>query len=205
MFGAGGAHAAERCLKDANPASETCSVGVVIGNVQTARQRCENWCWAACIEAIFSLHGHKVNQEEAVRKVFGAEVCLRATAQEVIAGIEGLWTDKAGSSFRASAYALPDTMLSQGAKPQSGIKFLYNKGDEEIIAELSQGNPLIVGALGHATVLTAVKYQKLMGQPICLTEITVRDPYPGNPNRRLLTADEFADSFFVTKVAVHRA
>jgi hypothetical protein len=192
-------------MKDANPVSETCSVGVVIGNVQTARQRCENWCWAACIEAIFSLHGYKVYQEDVVKKVFGAEVCSRATVAEIIAGIDGVWSNRAGSSFRASAYALPDTMLSQGAKPQSGIKFLYNKGDEEIIAELSQGNPLVVGALGHATVLTAIKYQKLMGQPICLTEITVRDPWPGNPNRRLLTADEFADSFFVAKVEVHGA
>jgi hypothetical protein len=98
-------------------------------------------------------------------------------------------------------------LLSQGTKPAkpADLKFLYNKGDREIIAELNQGNPLIVGALGHATVLTAIKYERFMGYPLWLTEITVRDPWPDNPNRRLLTADEFADSFFVAKVVVQAA
>jgi Papain-like cysteine protease AvrRpt2 len=207
MFRAGGAHAAEQCLKDDNGTGETCSAGVVIGNVQTARQRCENWCWAACIETIFSLRGYKVNQEDVVKKVFRTEVCSRATVPQIIEGIGGVWSNKAGSSFRASAYALPDTLLSQGTKPAkpSDLKFLYNTGDREVIAELNQGNPLIVGALGHATVLTAIKYRRFMGQPLWLTEITVRDPWPDNPNRRLLTADEFAGSFFVAKVVVQAA
>ena len=185
---------------------ETCTAGVVIGNVQTARQRCENWCWAACIETIFSLHGYTVSQERVVKKVFGDKIpCVRAEAPEIIVGIGGMWSDEFGSRFNASAYRLPDTLLSRANKPApSNIKFLH-EGDRKVIAELNQGNPLIVGALGHATVLTAIKYTRFMGYPLWLTEITVRDPWPDNPNRRLLNADEIAKSFFVAKVVVQAA
>jgi hypothetical protein len=207
MFQVGGAHAEEQCLKHGNN-GETCSAGIVIGDVQTARQRCKDWCWAACIETIFSLHGYKVPQEDVVKKVFGNEDCLAANLPEIIEGIGGVWSNK---GFSAAAYELPDTLLSQHTKKPapSYIKFL-NAGDREVIAELNQGNPLIVGtrgqgALGHAMVLSAIKYERYMGYPLWLTEFTVRDPWPGSPNRRLLTADEFAGSFFVVKVVVQAA
>jgi hypothetical protein len=72
-------------------------------------------------------------------------------------------------------------------------------------AELQQGDPLIVGALGHATVLTAIKYSRYRSNRRIsfLSEITVRDPWPNSPNRRNLTANEIVASFFVAKVTVH--
>jgi hypothetical protein len=92
--------------------AETFSAGVVIANGQTTRQRCDQWCWAACIETVFSSHGYKVNQEEVVKKVFDSEVCSPASAAQVIAAVGGVWSNKAGSSFRAVAHALPDVYLA---------------------------------------------------------------------------------------------
>jgi hypothetical protein len=201
----GSVEGAEVCSKHGNN-GETCSAGVVIGNMETARQRCGMWCWAACIETVFALHGYKVEQEDVVKKIFGTADCSPGTTEQIIAGIGGVWSNKAGSSFRASAYSLPDTILSAGT-PKPSDKILGNSGDREVIAELSQGNPLIIGSRGqgpvaHATVLTAVKYEKYFGTPIWINEIIIRDPWPGSPNRRVLTASEYAGTFSIIKVSV---
>ena len=72
------------------------------------------------------------------------------------------------------------------------------------LAELDKGYPLIIGALGHATVLTAANYIKWRDGFMRLTELTVRDPWPDNPNRRTLTANEVQGAFFVARVWIER-
>jgi hypothetical protein len=37
-----------------------------------------------------------------------------------------------------------------------------------------------------------------------LTELTVRDPWPDNPNRRTLTTNEVQGAFFVARVWVEK-
>jgi hypothetical protein len=64
-------------------------------------------------------------------------------------------------------------------------QFGFGRPDAIAIAaqELARNNPLILGAMGHATVMTAMTYSG-NGQFIQINEVIIRDPWPGNPNRR---------------------
>ena len=55
--------------------------------------------------------------------------------------------------------------------------------------------------MGHATLLTAMTYSG-NGFLVQLDQLIVRDPWPGNPNRRILTAQEAMNTNFLAKVAV---
>ena len=71
----------------------------------------------------------------------------------------------------------------------------------EAARELADDNPLIVGATGHAMVLTAMTYARDVagnGQPLSLT---VRDPWPGR-GRRQLSPQEWAGTSFLAKVII---
>ncbi len=169
-----------------------CTVGLRIGEIETVRQRCEYWCWAACIQAVFALHGRDVAQEEIVRRVYGAEVCTTADAGAILYAIQGDWIDAYGRPFRAYAQALPDltTRLMVGA------------GAGDILNELYGNNPLINGAVGHATVLTAATYAEDRWGNQQIVEFVVRDPWPSSPNRRVLQVQELYGASFLAKVVV---
>jgi hypothetical protein len=84
---------------------------------------------------------------------------------------------------------------------------LFGSDDLKVmIGELANNNPLIVGRLGaptgHAMVLTAVTYLQSSNGNIALTELVVRDPWPDNPNRRSLRAEEVRAIFPVFKVSI---
>ena len=64
-----------------------CSVGVTIG-LNTARQRCPEWCWAACVEVIFAFNDHKVSQQRIVEKVFGRQACAPAVGPQIVSAIK---------------------------------------------------------------------------------------------------------------------
>lgn len=171
---------------------QQCTAGVEIGPIRTAQQECQNWCWAACIEAIFSVHGYSVSQQTIVNRLFGSPQCSTATGPQIINTITGQWQSEDGEDFYAQAAPLLD--LSFGiSNPQASAM---------VAQELAAGNPLINGAMGHATVLTAMTYLRDVysrGQP---TQIVVRDPWPFSQNRRVLTAQEAAGTFFIAKVSV---
>lgn len=211
----GQASAATRCTSADAQGAPVCETGLVIGNVPTVRQRCPQWCWAACIQAVFSLQGREMAQEAAVRKIFGKEVCAPANTAQIIQAVRGDWIDQYGFRFRASAEQLPDAALSvRTSKPRlesaaeaavdMTTAMFFNDGARRIVAELDRGNPLIVGALGHATVLTAVRYSRLRDGHVALSELTVRDPWPDNPNRRTLSVSEVQGAFFVARVWIEK-
>lgn len=172
------------------PPFRRCSVGLDI-NVDTARQQRQNWCWAACVEAIFKFHGYSVSQKAIVDKVFGADVDLPAIGPQIISAVDGQWTDDNGASFDASATVLWDTQFNFG-RPDAVL---------EAARQLENDRPLIIGALGHATVLTAMTYSG-NGFNTQLEQLVVRDPWPGRPNRRLLTAQEALATQFLARIDV---
>ena len=100
-----------------------CTVGLRIGEIETVRQQCPYWCWAACIQAVFALHGHAVAQEAIVARLFGDLICAPADAWAILAAIEGDWTDSQGRRFQAWGEALPDltTRLFMGAGAQDMV------------------------------------------------------------------------------------
>lgn len=172
----------------------TCQVGVNIGPVPTAQQECQNWCWAACIEAVFALHGHWIDQQVLVEKVYGSpNACRTATGNQIANAITGDWVDGRGSHFRARAEVLAD--LSMGYAQPNALAKIWD--------ELARGKPLINGAREHATVLTAMTYLQDTAGRTQLTNLTVRDPWPYSPNRRDLTPNEVYGTFFVCKVDVY--
>ncbi len=169
-----------------------CTVGLRIGEIETVRQQCEYWCWAACIQAVFALHGHEVAQEDIVTRVYGQAICTTADAWSVMNAIQGEWIDSRGRRFQAYGEALPDLTTR-----------LYNGGDaRDILNELYANNPLINGAVGHATVLTAATYAEDRWGRQQLVELVVRDPWPTSPNRRALQMQELYGSSFLAKVVV---
>lgn len=171
---------------------QQCRAGVQIGRIRTAGQRCPNWCWAACIETVFFLNGYSVDQESIVRRLYPSLACSTATGFEIANVTSGSWTDRNGRRFRARVNPLLDLSLGMAN---------WNAA-AQVASELAAGRPVINGALGHATVLTAMTYvrdQYGSGMP---REIIVRDPWPGRRNRRVLTAQEAQATFFIAAVHV---
>ncbi len=171
---------------------QQCTAGLEIGQTTTARQRCPEWCWAACIETIFALHGKSVPQEAIVDKIFGGPACSAAVGPQIIGAIDGIWTETNGRQFSARAVPLLDM--------QFGI--WTPNAAAAVAIELANNNPLINGALGHATVLTAMTYLRDIygrGMPM---QIVVRDPWPESPNRRMLTVQEVAGTNFLAAIRV---
>lgn len=165
-------------------------MGVTVG-LNTASQRCSEWCWAACIEAIFSFHGHDVSQERIAQKLFGTPACAAAIGPQIVSAINGDWTDNSGEAFQATAEVLWDT------------QFGFGNPSAVVIAaqELEANNPLILGAMGHATVMTAMTYSG-NGYAVQINQVIVRDPWPGNPNRRALSQQEALLTQFLARVRV---
>ena len=191
---AGKAHADGYCSPFDYRGVRTCQVGVNIGPVPTAQQECQNWCWAACIEAVFSLHGHRIDQRVLVEKVYGSpNACRTATGYQIANAITGDWIDGHGRPFRARAEVLTD--LSMGYAQPNALARIWD--------ELARGKPLINGAVGHATVLTAMTYLQDTSGRTQLTNLTVRDPWPYSPNRRDLMLNEVYGTFFVCKIDVY--
>lgn len=209
------AHSATRCTAADARGNQQCVSGLEIGKMETVRQRCRDWCWAACIQAVFSLQGRETAQEWAVEKIFGSSKCRvdgdGATAPQIIRAINGEWIDQYGFKFQAGAEMLPDAALVVSTSvPGPGgsqatdmaTQLFFNDGAKQLVTELDRGRPLIIGAVGHATVLTAASYVKDRSGHIRLTELTVRDPWADNANRRTLTTEEVRGAFFVARVWV---
>ncbi len=168
-----------------------CTVGLAVP-LETARQEGTEWCWAACVSAVFQFHGRTVAQARIVERLFGAAVNAGASGHQVADTIRGRWQEDNGRAFDAGAEVLWDTQNSFG-RPDSAA---------QAANELAAGNPLIVGALGHATVLTAMSYYVDISGRYQVAALTIRDPWPGRPNRRSLSPEEALATNFLTKVEV---
>ena len=184
-----------RCSAADAQGYQQCVSGIELGRMETVRQRCNDWCWAACIQAVFSLQGRETAQEWAVEKIFGSSKCRPdgdgATPAQIIRAINGEWIDQYGFKFQAGAQALPDAALivSTSVPGQGGslatdaaTQLFFNDGAKQLVSDLERGNPLIIGAVGHATVLTEANYVKHRSGSIRLTELIVRDPWGDSPN-----------------------
>ena len=130
-------------------------------------QRCENWCWATCIQMVLNYHGLYVQQEQIVQKVYGLPLpCNTGNAQHIMNALSG-WA--------------PDT--------RGGFSQIYSQygvySGSDIVDQLSRKWPIIVGLRqeGHAYVLTAIYYSvDQLNNPI-IDKVVLRDPWPSNPSR----------------------
>lgn len=171
--------------------SQICQVGLRFSpEVMTAQQECEYWCWAACIESIFAIKGFEVSQAEIVERVYAEPVCMPAFGPQIAQAASGSWLSHDGRSFSARADILIDA--------NEGIW----RDDATYIAaeELRADRPLIVGALNHAVLLTALTYAEHGDGSVEVLEAIVRDPWPTSPNRRVLSQYEVNQIFFLASV-----
>ena len=138
------------------------------------------------------MNGYDVYQEDIVARLYPNLACSTATGIEIAGVTSGRWIDRRGYRFRAEVAPLLD--LSMGLANSNAAA--------QVASELAADRPVINGAMGHATVLTAMTYlrdQFGRGMP---QQITVRDPWPGNRNRRTLSPQEALGTFFIAAVRV---
>ena len=170
---------------------EVCEVGLKIDpHVTTAQQECLYWCWAACVESIFALGGYRVSQEDIVRRVYDQPVCAPAFGPTIAAAASGAWQTRDGHRFTTDAEILIDA--------NEGIW----RPDAAAVAaqELTANRPLILGALNHAVLLTAITFAQDRTGNYRILQAVVRDPWPTSPNRRVLTEAEAQQMFFLAAV-----
>jgi hypothetical protein len=173
--------------------AEVCQAGLKFSpDMKTAEQECPYWCWAACIEAIFAIDGFRIAQQDIVARAYGQAVCAAADGPTIANAISGSWRDAAGRNFASSCNVVIDT--------QYGVW----RDDAPLIAakELEAGRPLILGALGHAVLLTAMTFGRDDEGNTQIGELVIRDPWPSNPNRRTLSIQEAQQISFLATVSV---
>ncbi len=168
-----------------------CTAGLSI-NEETVRQLKPHWCWAACIQTIFALHGYNVAQDAIVHKVFGKDIDRSANGPEIMSAVNGLWTGDRGRKFNANGTVLWNR-VDRFERPDA-LEFAAR--------ELAKGNPLIFATEGHSMVLTAMTYLKAPDGTLMVDSLTVRDPWPSAPNRRRLREDEVDNSGLMCAVQV---
>lgn len=170
------ANALIECTLPDRTGNQLCQVGIDSGIAtimaqEAGSQRQTNWCWAACIEMIFRYYGYVIPQEAIVQQTFGTIQDRAGSIENVLYNLNTIWIDSKGRRFQV----------------QSGVL----SAEYGIAAqELMQDRPLILAragrSVGHAMLLTALKYQRYPNGSGYVTQAIVRDPAPGQGRRALL-------------------
>ncbi len=191
----GHAFAQSWCSQDGPYSEPLCTAGLQLGTAETVRQLRPHWCWAACIQTIFAVHGYNIAQDAIVHKVFGNDIDRSANGPEIMSAIDGQWTGDRGRKFNANGMVLWNHVDS------------FERPDALQLAadELGKGNPLIFATEGHSMVLTSMTYRQGSGGGVIIDSLTVRDPWPTAPNRRRLREDEIHNSGLLCAVHVEAA
>jgi hypothetical protein len=149
-----------------------------------AYQQASEWCWAASIEMVFSYYGHRVSQKRIVKETWGAVVNMPGDPEQILENLNRTWKDEHGNTFSSTA----DSVSANAANA---------------VVDLKNNRPLIIGALGHATVLTALTCDvDNASRAWAVVAATVRDPWPTNGGRRILTAQEWNNINFAARIVV---
>jgi hypothetical protein len=163
---------------------QACVAGIPqeqLDSVQAFQEQTQ-WCWAACIEMVFTFWGHPIDQQDIVTQTWGRLVNMPAQPYQIIADLNRTWKDSNGNTFRAQG----DVYSASGATAAQ---------------DLTNGMPLILGSMGHAMMLTAIAYNRAPNGQGQVTGAIVRDPWPGR-GRRVLSAQEAAATMLLARIRV---
>lgn len=158
-----------------------CRADIPFRAVQSAYrpQAASEWCWAACISMIFTYYGYPVSQPRIVREAYGSIANVPAASGLMIArALDRTWISDTRRRFRSVLGPVYDA-----AAGVDSINF------PAIVGALAANHPLILGARGHAVVLSGVTYAATAAGPRVLSG-AVFDPWPGI-GPRLMRRDEF--------------
>lgn len=166
---------------------QMCTVGIPSISFKQAFQQQTEWCWAACISMVFDFYGHPVDQTRIVKETWGTVADMPGSPADVLRNLNRRWSDDYGRGF-----------LCQGD--------MSSVNQDSAIADLKEGHPLIIGANGHATVLTAATCAvDAMTRQYTVQQVIVRDPWPGSGGRRMLTPMEWAGISFAVRIRLQDA
>src|SRR5579864_8920920 len=77
-------HTYTGCGPVSPPGIQMCAAGLAAPVAPIAIQQMPEWCWAACIEAVFRYYGHYVPQDEIVKQTWGQIVNLPGQPQQIV-------------------------------------------------------------------------------------------------------------------------
>lgn len=97
-----------------------------------ARQEEDNWCWAACIQAVLRYHDMRFSQSDIVRQVYDDSYDWTASGNRIAQSLNG-WNNLYVYSYR-------------------------DKSIQVLIDNLIKHSPLIIGNAEHAYLLTHIYY-----------------------------------------------
>ncbi len=153
--------------------------GDFYGKVQgyKARQKGQNWCWAACVQMVLKNQGLYVEQCDIVKQGFNQKNCADKPANcYTIEQAAGGWN-------------------INGKRIKSAVNNSITPHD--LIDDLAFKYPLIIGLdmpgqnVGHAYVLTAVYFRYDSNERKRPYKVVLRDPWPSNPSRLELSWSDF--------------
>jgi hypothetical protein len=123
-------------------------------------------------------------------------MCAPANGPQIAQAVNGYWISDDDEEFTAYAQPLLDL--------QFGVWSPYTVA--QVANVLAVGEPLINGAVGHATVLTGMQYLVNGFGQSQIQSLVVRDPWnPGGNGaiRRLLRPDEAYGTMLITQISVN--
>jgi hypothetical protein len=174
-----------------------CEVGIdpLIASITASAvggQHLSQWCWAACIETVFRYYGYIVPQAFIVERTLGAIVNLPAYPSHIHSNLNGRWVDAYGQRFLVSG----DVLLDNDVLSANLVTVAH---------DLSQDMPLIIGTvignIGHAMVLTSLRWLTDVHGKSIVTDAVVRDPCP-NVGKRVLSDEEWYSTSFLARIRI---
>jgi RNase H-fold protein (predicted Holliday junction resolvase) len=163
---------------------EVCTAGISSITFKQAFQQQNEWCWAACISMVFEYYQHSVDQQRIVKETWGTVADMPGMPRDILRDLNKRWTDDAGKAFQCQ-----------------GDVFSVNV--DTAVQDLIDDHPLIIGAMGHATVLTAIISQvDTATSQYEIQQVIVRDPWPGSGGRRPLSPMEWRGINFAARIRV---
>lgn len=164
--------------------NQVCAAGISSITFKSAYQKQSEWCWAACISMVFGYFDHPIDQQRIVKETWDTIRNMPAQPADIMRDLNRKWTDDRGNDFESQ-----------------GDSFSVNMNSS--ISDLQDDKPLIIGALGHATVLTGItSIVNPDTTEFAIQSVTVRDPWPGNGGKRVLTPYEWGQINFAARIRV---
>ncbi|HPF10134.1 MAG TPA: C39 family peptidase [Flavobacteriaceae bacterium] len=175
------------CSPFNNMGVQRCTAGIdssVLNIAAKDKQHASQWCWAASIETVLNYYGYDITQEDIVYQTWGKIQNMPGQPNDILNALNKTYTDRQGRVFTVSANT-------------------FSANHVTAAQDLANDNPLIIGTLGHAMVLTAVEYYRDINGNGQIINAIVRDPWPYSPGRRSLSPNEWYSTSLLVRIRVY--
>jgi hypothetical protein len=175
LSASGGAQAVTRCTPTAQAGVERCVTGLPATALAPMYQQQEasNWCWAAAVAMVLRRHGLEVPQQQVALSHDGQASDVAISGAAISRVLSRTWKDTQGREVEVAALPVPAWRRSFGLLAP------------EILRDLEEDKPLILGAREHAVVLVQLVYDRTPRGATQLVRAVVLDPARGAGIRSL--------------------